>query len=213
MITVGALRLVFATLRERSTLLPSLTCSLLNTILITQNQFIFRLVGSHIITPNYKESPAMYRPNFCVECGERLTRRGWRALFRSRFCSDCNHRLGGSVYAKMLVTVCLLVASGFAMGRYLRPQAPPLIIQRAANSLLSDAPLNLKDSKRASGDTTKQSVESLNPIASDDKAYICGARTKKGTPCHRRVHAAGERCFQHKGMPSLLPLSKLVVRP
>jgi len=155
----------------------------------------------------------MYRPNFCVECGERLTRRGWRALIRSRFCSDCNHRLGGSVYAKMLVTVSLLVASAFAIGRYLRPQVPPLIIQRAANSPLSDSPPKLKDLKSAGGDTSKQSVESLNPIVPDDKAYICGARTKKGTPCHRRVHTAGERCFQHKGMPSLLPLSKLVVSP
>jgi len=146
----------------------------------------------------------MYRPNFCVECGERLTRRGWRALFRSRFCSDCNHRLGGRVYAKMLVTVSLLVASAFAMGRYLRPQAPPLTIKRAANSPLSDSPLDLKDSKGAGGDTTKQSVENLNPIVADDK---------KGTPCHRRVHAAGERCFQHKGMPSILPLEKLEVKP
>jgi len=47
----------------------------------------------------------------------------------------------------------------------------------------------------------------------DDEVYICGARTQKGTPCRRRVHVAGERCFQHKGMPSLVPLSKLVIRP
>ena len=194
-------------------MLLSLTCSLFNTILLPQNRSILGFVESHIITSNYKESPAMYRPNFCVECGERLTRRGWRALIRSRFCPDCNHRLGGSVYAKMLVTVSLLVTSAFAMGRYLRQQAPPLIIQRPANSPLSDSPLDLKDSKRAGGDPTKQRVESLNPIVADDKGYICGARTKKGTPCHRRVHAAGERCFQHKGMPSLVPLSKLVIRP
>jgi hypothetical protein len=50
-------------------------------------------------------------------------------------------------------------------------------------------------------------------VTVEDPGYICGARTKKGTPCHRRVHVAGERCFQHKGMPSLVPESKLVVRP
>jgi hypothetical protein len=155
----------------------------------------------------------MYRPNFCVECGERLTRRGWRALIRARFCTDCNRRLGRNAHAKTLVTVSLLAASAFAMGRYLRPQAPPLIIQRGSNSPLSDLPLSLNDSSRPAGDSTTQRVETLNPIAPDDKAYICGARTKKGTPCHRRVHAAGERCFQHKGMPSLVPESKLVVRP
>jgi hypothetical protein len=157
----------------------------------------------------------MYRPNFCVECGERLTRRGWRALIGARFCSECNRRLGRNVSAKTLVTVALLVASAFAMGRYLRPPAPPLIIQRAADSPLSDLPESLKDSNRPATlrDSTKQNVASINPIPPDDKAFICGARTKKGTPCHRRVHAAGERCFQHKGMPAILPLEKLEVKP
>jgi hypothetical protein len=76
-------------------------------------------------------------------------------------------------------------------------------------------PVKLKDSARAANqlDSIKPNAETLNPPPADDNTYICGARTKKGTPCHRRVHAAGERCFQHKGMPSLLPLSKLVVRP
>ena len=155
----------------------------------------------------------MYRPNFCVECGERLTRRGWRALIRARFCPDCDSRLGRSVHAKTITIIVIVAAAAFATGRYLRPPGPPLIIQRAVNSPLSDLPQNLNDSTRLAGDSTKPNLESPHPTAPDDKIYICGARTKKGTPCHRRVHAAGERCFQHKGMPSLLPLSKLVVRP
>lgn len=32
---------------------------------------------------------------------------------------------------------------------------------------------------------------------------ICGARTKKGTPCRRKTRQ-GSRCYQHTGMPSLL---------
>ena len=155
----------------------------------------------------------MYHPNFCVECGERLTRRGWRALLRARLCSDCDRRLARSVYAKTITIVAIIAAAAFAMGRYLRPPAPPLIIQRAANSPLSDLALNPNDSTRLAGDSTKRNVEASNPIAPDDKAFICGARTKKGTPCHRRVHAAGERCFQHKGMPAILPLEKLAVKP
>lgn len=31
-------------------------------------------------------------------------------------------------------------------------------------------------------------------------AYYCGAPTKKGTACKRRVKAAGLRCYQHKGV-------------
>ncbi len=157
----------------------------------------------------------MYLPNFCVECGERLTRRGWRALLMStRFCGVCNRRLGTIGRAKGLAIISIVVVSAFAMGRYLRPPAPPLVIQRAANSPLSDLPLNLNESTRPATrrDSTKPNAELLNPLPADDHAYICGARTKKGTPCHRRVHAAGERCFQHKGMPAILPLDKLVVK-
>ena len=29
--------------------------------------------------------------------------------------------------------------------------------------------------------------------------YYCNAPTKKGTPCRRRVKAAGLRCYLHKG--------------
>ena len=158
----------------------------------------------------------MYLPNFCVECGERLPRRRWLALLTSRqFCRTCDRRMGRIGRAKRLAMISIIGVSAFAVGRYLRPPAPPLLIQRAANSPLSDLPLNLNDSDRTASrrDSIKQSVESSHPIAPDETAYICGARTKKGTPCHRRVHAAGERCFQHKGLPSLLPLSKLAVRP
>ncbi len=156
----------------------------------------------------------MYRPNFCAECGERLTRKGWRALIRARFCGDCVRRLGRNGWVKAIATISIVAVSAFAVGRYLRPQAPPLLIQRAANSPLSDMPVNLKDAARAANhrDSIKPNAGALNSLPADDNAYICGARTKKGTPCHRRVHAAGERCFQHKGMPAMLPLDKLVVK-
>jgi hypothetical protein len=43
-----------------------------------------------------------------------------------------------------------------------------------------------------------------------ETVYICGAQTKKGTPCSRRVKGGG-RCWQHTGQPSMLPPEKLVV--
>jgi len=45
----------------------------------------------------------------------------------------------------------------------------------------------------------------------EEKTYICGARTKKGTPCSRRVRGP-VRCWQHKGAQAMLPLEKLVVK-
>jgi len=153
----------------------------------------------------------MYRPNFCAECGERLARRGWRAWTSARFCGDCARRLGKAGLIRSLTILAITAAMTFALGRYLRTAPPPLLIQRAANSQLSDLPVNLNASIQ-----TSNRRNSTNPDATvssaDEPGYICGARTRKGTPCHRRVHAAGERCFQHKGLPAMVPLEKLVVK-
>jgi hypothetical protein len=153
----------------------------------------------------------MYRPNFCAECGERLTPRGWRVWTSARFCGGCVSRLGRVGLIRSLTILALTGTAAFALGRYLRPAPPPLLIQRAANSPLSDLPVSLDDAAH-----TTNRRNSTNPETSvssiDEPGYICGARTKKGTPCHRRVHAAGERCFQHKGMAAMVPLEKLVVK-
>ena len=157
----------------------------------------------------------MYQNNFCAECGERLARGGWRDLRRGRFCIECRRKVGWFTIIRPILMFAITAISAFAIGRYLRPAPPPLLIQRSANSPLSDLTVNLNTTPgttiRRPNDATNQSAATLT--AGDQLGYICGARTKKGTPCHRRVHVAGERCFQHKGMPSLVPLSKLVVRP
>jgi hypothetical protein len=155
----------------------------------------------------------MYRPNFCVECGEPMTCRGWRAWLNPRFCSDCARRLGSNGWAKPATVIALVAISAFAAGRFLRPPAPPLTVQRAANSPLSDLPVSQNDA--AHPNTRKDptaTIQNQNGSSIDEPGYICGARTKKGTPCHRRVHLAGERCFQHKGLSAMVPLEKLVVK-
>lgn len=54
-----------------------------------------------------------------------------------------------------------------------------------------------------------------NPVAAKQTAvseavYFCGAQTKKGTPCSRRVKGGG-RCWQHAGQPAILPPEKLLI--
>ncbi|HVS21761.1 MAG TPA: hypothetical protein VHD88_07920 [Pyrinomonadaceae bacterium] len=167
----------------------------------------------------------MHRPNFCAECGARLARKGWRAWIGGRVCGNCARRVGKTSGAKLMIAVVVLAVAAFALGRYLRPAPPPLIVERAANSPLSDLPVNLNDAAKSGSRNPKSQNEGAQSsddpathqtsttASSDDVVFICGARTKKGTPCHRRVHFAGERCYQHKGMPAILPLEKLVVRP
>lgn len=153
--------------------------------------------------------PAMHRSNFCVECGERLTSQGWRARLGTRFCTACAHRLRRFGFGQTLAVITVIAFSAFTLGRWLRPAPPPLIIQRLANSPLSDFPVKL-DSGVKPGDEQGNTRSSNSDI--DDVVYLCGARTQKGTPCRRRVHLAGERCYQHKGMPAMVPPDKLTVK-
>ena len=153
----------------------------------------------------------MAHSNFCTNCGARLTRKGWRALLRDAVCDDCAIRVRPSAATKIVIAASLIALSAFAFGRYLRPQPPPLIIQRAANSPLSDLPVNF-DAIATRVNANSNQVSSA-ATASTDEIYVCGARTKKGTPCRRRVHFAGERCYQHKGMPAMVPLEKLTIKP
>jgi hypothetical protein len=83
-----------------------------------------------------------------------------------------------------------LLVFGILIGRGFKREPPPLVIQRAA---------------------PVQSSTSTPPPPTTEATYICGARTKKGTPCSRRVHGP-VRCWQHKGEKAMLPVEKLVVK-
>ena len=98
-------------------------------------------------------------------------------------------------------------------GRAGRPAPPPLIIERSANSPLYEQPGNgaTDESPDIPGTLNPRSHKNSQAATVEEVVYICGARTKKGTPCARRVHSA-VRCWQHKGSPAMLPPEKLIVR-
>ena len=154
----------------------------------------------------------MHFTNFCTTCGARLTRKDWRAWLRGPVCRDCSVRGGNSRRIRSIVVLAMIVTAAFGLGRSLRPAPAPLTIQRAANSPLSDLPVNLSEITNRAGLAANRSSGSGDPGV-DDTVYLCGARTQKGTPCKRRVHVAGERCYQHKGKEAMVPLEKLVIKP
>jgi len=153
-------------------------------------------------------------PNFCVKCGQAIAHRRWRA-WRSQFCASCAARYGKQRAGRLAITGLIVLTIGFTTGRYLRPSPPPLTIERRADSPLSDLPVsptNPAKPGRNSRIAESDSAGSARVAAgTDDPVYLCGARTQKGTPCRRRVHVAGDRCYQHKGKPAMLPVEKLKV--
>jgi hypothetical protein len=156
----------------------------------------------------------MYRPNFCSECGAKIIRLHWRAWSSRKFCDDCAKHL-----LKHRLTVPLLAASallgiGVITGRAGRPAPPPLIIERSANSPLyktSSAATNESHDIPTAESTNSHPPQGSQATTAKEVVYICGARTRKGTPCARRVHGP-VRCFQHKGSPAMLLPEKLIVR-
>ncbi|HXD33725.1 MAG TPA: hypothetical protein VN643_21570 [Pyrinomonadaceae bacterium] len=138
----------------------------------------------------------MYRPKFCAECGEKIIRLRWRLWNSRRFCDVCSPRFFKEQSMQLGALVVGILLTGMAFGRAMRPQPPPLIIQR------SEA--------RTSNVAGSSNPGNTAPLVTEE-IYMCGARTKKGTPCSRRVHGP-VRCWQHKGVPAMRSQEKLIVK-
>ena len=137
----------------------------------------------------------LYRPNFCSACGAKIVRLSWRLWTSRRFCSKCSPTFRQQQWGQPILSLLISLVVGILIGNAIRPTPPPLVIQRVAATSVSN-----------------NSSSNVQPaVAIEDEVYICGARTKKGTPCSRRVHGP-VRCWQHKGLPAMLPLEKLKIK-
>ncbi len=154
----------------------------------------------------------MYRPNFCSECGAKLLRLRWHFWTSRRFCNACARRLRKVRLVPAFFATLSLLGVGYVAGRARRPAPPPLIIERRSDSPLKDDVASGKPNPRSSSSGSGATESSTNsPALVEEVVYLCGARTKKGTPCSRRVHGP-VRCWQHKGRPAMLPQERLIVK-
>jgi hypothetical protein len=172
----------------------------------------FRSIYLHCTRDHFK----MYKPRFCVECGEKVMRAHWYLWTSRRFCQYCSRSSLKSRLLTAAVISIALIGGGVLAGRAMREPAPPLIIQSTQGFTLSPQSIPARSPAKPAvapsemaraGDPTI-----VNPAANSAQVtYICGARTKSGTPCTRRVHG-NVRCYQHKGLPAMLPPDKLIVQ-
>jgi hypothetical protein len=150
----------------------------------------------------------MYRPNFCAECGEKIIRLRWRVWTNRTFCDSCAKRFRKQRLKASLVSTTLLLIIGFVSGRAGRPRRPPLTIERSATSISEHPAADRKPNK---GSEAEQKIFGDRATVANGPIYICGARTRKGRPCSRRVQAL-VRCWQHLGLPAMLPTERLSVK-
>ena len=149
----------------------------------------------------------MYQPKFCAECGATIKSKRWH-FWRSRnFCSMCAKEFRRAQIIPPLLVSVALFGGGFLAGRIGRPPAPTLIIERR-EAAAATAGGNAQSGSQPVTITPAKIDEHLT--ASQETVSICGARTKRGTPCSRKVRGTN-RCWQHRGKAAMLPASKLIV--
>jgi hypothetical protein len=134
-----------------------------------------------------------YQANFCAECGNAMKPRF--SLGPRYFCDECEAQMGRRNYFKA-VTGLLLCATlaGFALNRTLQPGPNGQSPNSQSSAVAPTSAVSARDTQ-----TTRNLELKPDPV----ERVLCGARTKKGTPCKRLV-PLGQRCAQHRGMASLL---------
>jgi hypothetical protein len=126
----------------------------------------------------------MRGPKFCSECGEKLITRYNRRLLARAFCKRCAPGIHRSRVA-LIAALALLIAISFAAGRLTSSSEPLYFV----GTPLDSAPL-------AENNSSPQPAQQTT-APTDAGATLCGAPTKSGAPCRRRVRGGGY-CFQHR---------------
>ncbi len=170
-----------------------------------------------------------FRPNYCANCGEKVERAEWGLLTSRRFCVVCESEFKGHDLIPRAVVVGALLVGVLGVGAYMRSGdvsgnavVPRQMVRTQPQSVKPAEPpaANVASTPRSTETqavptapkalTSQVQVAAAVPRVEAEDVYICGAETKKGTPCSRRVKG-NVRCYQHKGMPAMLPADKLKV--
>lgn len=170
----------------------------------------------------------LFRPKFCANCGEKIERTDWGILTSRRFCPVCESEFKGQDLIPKVLVVGATLFGLFGFATYLRSggndvaakqpkQVPAQLVAKPEPSTVANNLPVQQTNGTASMTASRQQQMPEQPATHDppvqrtvatEPAYICGAETKKGTPCSRRVKG-NVRCFQHQGMPAMLPPDKL----
>ncbi len=170
-----------------------------------------------------------YKPNFCCQCGDKIERIAWSFNSSRRFCELCETDLKMQDWLPRIALGGGILLAIFGFGSYWTRPSTPLNI--APNQLLGSSQNVNRDAVKPSNSnsqtlppksagnqqppalqqklTPKPTTVSSSPKQPPEPVYFCGAQTKKGTPCSRRVKGGG-RCWQHTGQAAMLPADKLV---
>lgn len=175
-----------------------------------------------------------FRPSFCANCGEKIERAEWSVWTSRRFCQVCESEYKGQDLIPRVIVGFGIVIGVLGFGSYLKSPGnsdansaslqPRQLAERRRGTRPTPIPEpeNIKSTEPKAEDALRvqkgnavtpsvEVPEGREPVARKaiaEPVFLCGAETKKGTPCSRRVKGK-VRCFQHSGMPAMLAADKL----
>ena len=134
-----------------------------------------------------------YQANFCAECGNAMKPRfSWGPRY---FCDDCARQMGRGSQVKSILA---LVFGTTLIVTALNRTGPPPASVTPHTTTTAGASVSALDA------TATQQPEFKAAVKTEASTRVlCGARTKKGTPCKHLV-PPGQRCAQHRGLASML---------
>ena len=182
----------------------------------------------------------LYQPKYCCNCGEKIERTKWQVWSSRKFCQLCETDFSLQEWTPRLIVILGMVFGIVGFAGYFQDAEKPLNVAALRSpqpaSEAKKNPLYQKTNEKVAASTNVRvplensantnnqaqhqnaaaAKQTTSPKALENQAsvveasYFCGAETKKGKPCSRRVKNVG-RCWQHAGQPAVLPPDKLIV--
>jgi hypothetical protein len=175
----------------------------------------------------------LYKPNYCCYCGESVERIEWKIWTSRRFCENCETIFRKEEWLARIGIAGAILMALLGFGSYLKSPEKSLNLTSGRNVFESsnktpevtagttdgkaNRPVTSNEtsqigSQRDSNTTAKVGnprIRESQQNGETEAVYFCGAQTKKGSPCTRKVRGGG-RCWQHEGQPAVLPPEKLI---
>jgi hypothetical protein len=176
----------------------------------------------------------IYKPAYCCHCGEKIESPEKLPWTGGRFCDVCRKEFSFQVWLpRVFILICTLFGL-FGIGGYLKSgENTNAVALKQNKSFNLETGAKNETNNNQTQNSNRQSVQKSEPNSESnltakgnkngaetskfesetvekEKVYFCGAATKKGTPCSRKVKGGG-RCWQHKGQEALLAQEKLLI--
>lgn len=146
----------------------------------------------------------LYKPSYCCNCGEKIERVDWAFTNSRRFCDVCQTDHLIEDWLPLIFAAAMAAIGLVGIGSYLKAAEPPPAFTKPAaprpqSSVRPAANASATNSAtpRSANSNGQDRLTNVRPADAEDASEICGAITKKGTPCTRRVKGGG-RCWQHR---------------